>query len=225
MAEGRRDGRARSGPAGVRGTTAPMTIPPDQAEVRDVYRALIDLVTPRPIAWVTSAGRDGHVNLAPYSFFNVFGARPPVVVFSPGFRRDGSKKDTLRNVEELGEFVVNAAVESVAEAVNLTAADLPYGQSEVGHAGLTLTPSERVAVPRVAESPAHLECKLLQVIPLGEGPLGSSLVIGEVVLIHVDDRVLDENGRIDPRKLRTIGRMGGDDYCRTSDLFALHRPT
>src|SRR3954471_21582921 len=123
------------------------------AELPDVYRILIDVVTPRPIAWVTSIDLEGRVNLAPFSFYNAFGANPPVVVFSPTLRRDGSRKDTLRNVEATGEFVLNAAVETLAEQVNLSSKELPYGESELDLTGLTLRPSLRVKPPRLAETP------------------------------------------------------------------------
>lgn len=189
-----------------------------------VYRTLTEVVTPRPIAWVTTVDLEGAVNLAPFSFFNVFGSNPPVVVFSPTLRRDGTKKDTLANVEATGEFVVNAAVDPLSSAVNLASAELEPGQSEADHAGLSLVPSELVRPPRVAESPAHLECRLIQVMPVGGGPASANLVIGEVVLIHVSDEVLDDKGHVDPRKLKSIARLGGDYYCRTSDLFTLARP-
>jgi flavin reductase (DIM6/NTAB) family NADH-FMN oxidoreductase RutF len=185
-----------------------------------VYHLLIGIVTPRPIAWVSTIDNEGRLNLAPFSFFNVFGVNPPVVVFSPALKRNGSKKDTLRNIEATGEFVINAAVAGLAEAMNLSAKELPPGQSEAELAGLTMTPALKVKPPRVAESPAHLECTLRQVIPIGS----ANLVIGEVVLIHVADAVLDEHGRVDPHKLRTIARLGGDFYCHTSDVFEMKRP-
>jgi len=190
----------------------------------EVYGYLVGIVTPRPIGWVSSIDREGRVNLAPFSFFNLFGANPPVVVFSPTVRRDGTHKDTLLNVEATGEFVLSAAVESLAEAVNLTSSEIPHGVSEAELAGLTLVASSKVKPPRVAESPAHLECKLRQIVAVGEGPMAANLVIGEVVAIHIDDAMIGEDGRVDPRKLKTIGRLGGDWYCRTSDLFAIKRP-
>jgi len=196
-----------------------------RATVLDVYHTLVGVVTPRPIAWVTSVDAAGRVNLAPFSFYNAFGANPPVVVFSPTLRRDGSRKDTLRNVEATGEFVLNAAVESLAEQVNLSSKELPYGVSEVEFTGLHLLPALRVKPPRLAEAPVHMECKVLQVVPIGTGAIAANLVIGEVVVMHVDDAVLDEQGRVDPRKLRTIARLGGDSYCRTTDIFEMKRPT
>lgn len=201
-----------------------MTIDVARASVLEVYRLLIGIVTPRPIAWVTSVDAGGRVNLAPFSFYNAFGANPPVVVFSPTLRRDGSKKDTLLNVEATREFVLNAAVEPLAQQVNLSSTELPHGQSEAELAGLTLTPSLRVRPPRIEESPAHFECKLLQVVPVGQGPLAANLVIGEVVMMHVAEDVLDAQGLIDPTKLRTIARLGGDNYCRSTDLFQMPRP-
>ncbi len=201
-----------------------MIIDVSSADVVAVYRALVGVVVPRPIAWVTTVDLEGRVNLAPFSFFNAFGANPPIVVFSPTLRRDGSKKDTLLNLESVGEFVVNVAVEEVAEKLNATSAELPRGISEADRAGLALTPSAKVRPPRVAESPVHLECRVRQIMSMGDGPIAANLVIGEVVLIHIDDRVLDSSGQVDPRKLRAIARLGGSDYCRTRDLFEMERP-
>ena len=193
--------------------------------VVDVYHTLVGVVTPRPIAWVTTIDAAGRVNLAPFSFFNAFGANPPVVVFSPTLRRDGTKKDTLLNVEATGEFVVNAAVAELAAQVSQSSKELPPGESEVELTGLHVLPSVKVKPPRLAESPVNLECKLRQVVPIGSGPIAGNLVIGEVVAIHVADRVLDEKGKVDPRKLRTIARLGADWYCHVSDLFEMKRPT
>jgi flavin reductase (DIM6/NTAB) family NADH-FMN oxidoreductase RutF len=201
-----------------------MIIDVASSEVVRVYQALVDVVTPRPIAWVTTLDAQGRVNLAPFSFFNAFGANPPVVVFSPTLRRDGSKKDTLLNLEVVPEFVLNAAVETLAEPMNATSKELPPDQSEVDHAGLTLQPSIKVSPPRVAESPVHLECKVRQIMYIGNGPIAANLVIGEVLLMHIDDSVLDESGRVDPRKLRTIARLGGSYYCRSTELFEMERP-
>jgi flavin reductase (DIM6/NTAB) family NADH-FMN oxidoreductase RutF len=201
-----------------------MLIDVAKTPVLEVYHMLVDVVTPRPIAWVTSVDRDGRVNLAPFSFFNAFGANPPVVVFSPTLRRDGSKKDTLLNVEATGEFVLNAAVEPLAEMINLSSRELPHGESEVELTGLSLLPSIKVKPPRLAETPVNLECKVLQIVPVGTGPIAANLVIGEVLAMHVADGVLDGKGRVDPRKLRTIARLGADFYCRSTDLFEMKRP-
>ena len=201
-----------------------MIIDVSTADAVAVYRALVGVVTPRPIAWVTTVDNEGRVNLAPFSFFNTFGANPPVVVFSPTLRRDGSKKDTLRNLDAVGEFVINAAVEDLAEQVNATSKELPPGESEADYAGLVLEPSAKVRPPRVAASPVHLECKVRQIMSIGDGPIAANLVIGEVLLIHIADSVLDDRGTVDPRKLRTIARLGGDYFCRSTDLFEMERP-
>lgn len=202
-----------------------MDIEVGSANVVDVYHLLVGLVTPRPIAWVTTLSPAGVVNLAPFSFFNAFGANPPVVVFSPTNRRDGSKKDTLLNVEATGEFVVNAATAELAERVNLSSKEIPPDESEVVLTGLHTAPSVKVKPPRVVEALAHLECKVRQIVPVGTGPLAGNLVIGEVVFIHVRDDVLDAHGKPDPRKLRTVARLGGDFWCHTSDLFEQKRPS
>src|SRR5438132_3260479 len=152
-----------------------MLIDVASANFLDVYHLLVGIVTPRPIAWVTTIDSDDRVNLAPFSFFNAFGANPPVVVFSPTLRRDGGKKDTLRNVEATGEFVLNAAVEPLAEKMNITASELPYGESEIELAGLSPLPSVKVRPPRIAESPTNLECKVNQILPIGQGPLAANL--------------------------------------------------
>jgi flavin reductase (DIM6/NTAB) family NADH-FMN oxidoreductase RutF len=185
---------------------------------------MIGLITPRPIGWVSTVSPRGAVNLAPFSFFNGVGAVPPTVVFSVVNRRDGSKKDTLLNAQATGEFVLSTASYDLREAVNATSEELPYEVSELDHCGLTAAPSLRVRPPRVKEARAHIECVVHQIVAVGEGPLAASLVIGRVVHLHVDDAVLDDKGHIDARALDTIGRMGGDGYARTTDLFSLPRP-
>jgi flavin reductase (DIM6/NTAB) family NADH-FMN oxidoreductase RutF len=196
----------------------------ESTNVVEVYQALVGVVTPRPIAWVTTIDLQGRVNLAPFSFFNAFGANPPVVVFSPTLKRDGSKKDTLLNLEATGEFVIHTAVASLIQQVNLSAKELPHGDSEVSFAGLHTTPSVRVKPPRLTEAPACMECRVMQILPMGTGAISGNLVIGEVLTIHVSDDVLDADGKVDPHKLRTVGRLGGDWYAHTSDLFELKRP-
>lgn len=201
-----------------------MQIDVAKTAVIDVYQALVGVVTPRPIAWVTTVDSTGRVNLAPFSFFNAFGANPPVVVFSPTNRRDGTKKDTLLNVEATGEFVVHAAVAPLAKQVNESSKELPRGESEVEYVGLHTVRSTKVKPPRLVESPVAMECAVRQIIPVGTGAIAANLVIGEVLMIHVSDAVLDATGRVDPRKLRTVARLGGDYWCHTSDLFEQKRP-
>lgn len=200
-----------------------------QAEPLELYRHLIGVVAPRPIAWVSTIDGEGRVNLAPFSFSNLFGANPPIVAFSPVRRRDGSKKDTLLNVEEVGEFVWHAATRALAERVNQTSAEQARGVSEAELAGLTLEPSEKVRPPRVAESPMALECRVERVLEFGDGPLAPSLVVGRVLLIHLDEAILAEdadsaNGPIDPARLDPVARMGGDTWSGTRDRFVLRRP-
>lgn len=201
-----------------------MQLIPTADNVVETYHLLTGVVTPRPIAWVTTLSPAGVVNLAPFSFFNVFGANPPVVVFSPTLTRTGAKKDTLRNIEATGEFVIHSSVASLAEKVNLTSKELPPEQSEVELAGLHTTPSVKVKPPRVTEAPTAFECRVMHIIPVGHGAISANLVIGEVVMIHIADEVLDPAGRVDPRKLKTVARLGADFWCHTSDLFEQKRP-
>jgi flavin reductase (DIM6/NTAB) family NADH-FMN oxidoreductase RutF len=192
--------------------------------VVDVYQMLVGLVTPRPIAWVTTLSNAGVVNLAPFSFFNAFGANPPVVVFSPTLKRDGSKKDTLLNIEANGEFVINASSEKHAELINLSSKMLPIDESELSLTGQSTIASTNIAPPRLADVPFALECRLMQIIPVGHGPISANLVIGEVLMMHVDDAILGENRQPDPRQLKAIARLGGEYWCRTQDLFQMERP-
>jgi flavin reductase (DIM6/NTAB) family NADH-FMN oxidoreductase RutF len=201
-----------------------MQIDVASAGVVEIYQLLVGIVTPRPIAWVTTIDANGRVNLAPFSFFNAFGANPPIVVFSPTMRRDGTKKDTLLNLEATGEFVVHSSVASLVDKVNLSAKELPYGESEIDLTGLHTAPSIKVKPPRILEAPTAMECKVRQILPIGSGAIAPNLVIGEVLYIHVADEVLNDRKQVDPRKLQTLGRLGGDFYCHTSDLFELPRP-
>ena len=145
-------------------------------------------------------------------------------MFSPVNRPDGSKKDTVVNIEENGEFVINVVSHSVAEKMNLTSGDYGPGEDEFDIAGLTQVPSKTVKPFRVAESSAHFECELIQIVHVGEGPLAANLVIGKIKHLHIDDAMLDERGRVDPDKLDNVGRMGGAYYSTTRDRFELQRP-
>ncbi|MCC6823853.1 MAG: flavin reductase family protein [Verrucomicrobia subdivision 3 bacterium] len=186
------------------------------------YALLAALVTPRPIAWVTTLGPDGVVNAAPFSFFNVLGANPPILGFCPGDRDDGTPKDTARNLRLNHEFVVNLVDEQVAAAMNATAAALPYGVSELAAAGLTTVPSSTVKPPRIAEAPASLECTEWGTLLIG----GNRLVIGLVKRIQVRDELFDsQTQRIRSERLQLIGRMASPHwYCRTTNRFELIRP-
>ncbi|HZK80132.1 MAG TPA: flavin reductase family protein [Humisphaera sp.] len=202
-----------------------MTFDPATTSIRDFYRHMISCITPRPIAWVSTISPRNVPNLAPFSFFNGVGANPPAVVFSPTNRRDGSPKDTLINVEKSGQFVVNVVSESVAKLMNDTSAEIDYEVSEFELCGLTPIPASRVKPPMVKEAMVQMECELIEIVHVGRGPLAANIVIGRIVMMHVNESVLDANGQIDPDKLATVGRMGGMSYCRTKDRFELERPT
>ena len=186
------------------------------------YKLLAGLVTPRPIAWVTTQDEQGRVNAAPFSFFNVLGTQPPIVGFAPGDREPGIPKDTARNIRQTGEFVVNLVDESLAEAMNRTATDLPAGESEVVYAGLTTVPSRVVAPPRIAEAPVALECTEWSTLEIGR----NRLVIGVVRRIWTRDGVIDPvSFLVNGEAFRPIGRMQvPSGYCRTGDRFEMERP-
>lgn len=192
----------------------------------EVYRRLTEVVIPRPIALVATVGSDGDANVAPFSFFTVVSSNPPFIAFAPHrVGRSGSKKDTLRNIEQVGEFTVSVVTEEIAERVNSCAAPLPYGESEFEHSGLTPLAAQRVKAPLVAESPIALECVLEEIRTYGEEGGAGSLVVGRVVLMHIDRALRDSDGRILPEQLRAVGRMGGSLWCRTLDTFSLDRPS
>lgn len=189
------------------------------------YKLMVSTITPRPIAWVVSQDAQGTLNAAPYSFFNAFASDPPVIGIGVGRRPSGAAKDTRANIEATRQFVVNLVDEDSATAMNVTAIDFPPDVNELAQAGLTTTPSTRVAPPRIAESPVAFECELVQVVDLGPH---SGLVLGRIVAIHVrDSAVIDAaRGHIDTPSLKLLGRMHGAGwYARTSDLFEMPRWT
>ena len=201
-----------------------MQIDPTESSVREIYTLMVQLITPRPIAWVSSVSKAGVTNLAPYSFFNGVGANPPTVVFCPANQRDGSPKDSLRNVLETNEFVVNVVSSDDAALMNQSSANYDSEVSEFEAIGIETLESEKVTPPRIASSRAQFECRLLQHIELGTGPSGANVVIGEIVLLHVADSIISD-GIVDPAKLDNIGRLGGKAYTKTTDRFELDRPT
>ena len=202
-----------------------MTITPAEAGPANVYKLMIGAIVPRPIAFVSTISQNGVRNLAPFSFFTVASANPPVVCFAPMVRAsDGQQKDTLHNVQATGEFVVNIVSEDFAAKMNICSAEYPAEVDEWVESGLTPIPSESVRPERVAESRFQMECKLTQIVTVGTQPLGGSLVLGEVVRFHVAENLF-EDYRIDADKLQAIGRMGGPTYARTLDRFDLQRPT
>lgn len=186
------------------------------------YKVLTALVTPRPIAWVSTLNEDGSVNLAPFSFFNVFGSAPPLVIFGVGNKAPGVPKDTVRNIEREKEFVVNLVDEQVAEAMNLSAAANPYGVSELDHIGCTPAPSIEIRTPRVAESPVSLECKLHEIQKIK----GNRIILGLGNKMIIRDGILHpETKYINPEAFPVIGRMQGPDgYVRCRDRFSMKWP-
>jgi flavin reductase (DIM6/NTAB) family NADH-FMN oxidoreductase RutF len=186
------------------------------------YTILASLVTPRPIALVTTISADGRVNAAPFSFFNLMGANPPICAFAPGDRDNGTPKDTALNIRASHEFVVNLVDESIAEAMNQCAASLPFGESELTRAGLTAAPSSIVKPPRIAEAPASLECVEWGTLQIG----GNRMVIGLIKRVHLRDELFNiETKRVRTDKLLTIGRMASPHwYCKTGDRFEMKRP-
>ena len=215
-----------------------MDVVPSQLAHREFYHILISAVAPRPIAWVSSLSASGQPNLAPFSFFNAVCANPPLLAFAPAMRAPkksgpvagapaavplGVAKDTLRNIRETREFVINIVTYELAEAMNQTSGDYDPTINEFEVAKLASAPSKVVRPRRVAESPVSFECKLHQILDFNPGPEGGSLVIGEIVSIHVDERYLKE-GRLDRNSLDLIGRMGGMQYTRTTERFEIVRP-
>ncbi len=202
------------------------TISPADVDFRAFYRLLNSTVAPRPIAFVSTISADGHVNLAPYSFFNIVGFNPPMLVFSPTLDRHGHKKHSLLNVEEVPEVVINVVNHAMTEQTSLASAEFDRHVSEFVKAGFTEAPSERVRPPRVAESPASFECIVRQLISLGGAPGAGTIVVCEVLLAHVQDAIFDDSGQIDPHRIDLVGRLGADWYARANGdaLFAVVRP-
>lgn len=198
-------------------------VDPAVADPRDIAKLLVGIVVPRPIAFVSTLSADGIPNLAPFSYFTVASANPPVICFTPIIRRDGTKKDTLLNIEATGEFVVNVVSEEIAGPMNVCSGEYPPEVDEFAASGLTPVPSTLVKPARVKESHVNMECRLVQIVHVSGKPGGGSLVLGEVLRFHVDAAVVSRDA-IDPDKLRAVGRMGGPTYVRTTDRFDLERP-
>ena len=210
---------------GVNVVGGPVVIEAAGTPWQELYRRVVDFVVPRPIALVATVDGNGVANVAPFSFFTVVSANPPCLAFAPlRSGRTGALKDTLLNVQATGAFVVAVVTEELAERVNAASAALPRGESEFAHAGLTPSPASRVPAPLVAESPVNVECRLVEVRTYGEGPGAGSLIVGEMVAVHLSPELLDERGHIVAGRLRAVGRMGGELWVRTGDTFALPRP-
>jgi flavin reductase (DIM6/NTAB) family NADH-FMN oxidoreductase RutF len=204
------------------------TLDPTQIAVTDIYKLMIGMIVPRPIAFVSSVDLAGVRNLAPFSYFTACSSNPPVVCFCTAVRNAPRPyKDTLLNIEATGEFVVNIVSEEFAEQMNMCSADAPPEIDEFELSGLTAMASDLVKPPRVAESKVQMECRLHQIIRVSDQPGGGILVLGEVLRFHVLESLFDDQQKsykIDPDQLNAIGRMGGPVYTRTRDRFAMQRP-
>ena len=188
-------------------------------------RVLTGVVVPRPIAFVSTISNSGNVNLSPYSFFNAVSYDPPLIIFSSSkFTSDGKLKDSLSNIEQNGEFVVNIVNENIVEAMNKTAAEYPEDVNEFDVANLTQIDSDLVKPPRLRESPVNMECKLERIITLGTEAHPQGLVIGEIIQLHIDDEIISGH-RINHEKLKPVGRLAGNMYTHTYDVFELMRPS
>jgi len=202
------------------------TITPGDISPMQLQAILQGAIAPRPIAFASTIDSQGLVNLSPFSFFNLFSSNPPVVIFSPARRvRDNTTKHSLQNVFEVPECTINIVSYEMVQQTSLASTEYEKGVNEFVKAGFKMLPSELVKPPRVAESPVQLECKVLEVKALGENGGAGNLVICEVVRIHLANRILDENGRIDPFKIDQVARLGGDWYSRARNgLFEVEKP-
>jgi flavin reductase (DIM6/NTAB) family NADH-FMN oxidoreductase RutF len=198
-----------------------VSIAPGDLHPRDAYRLFISVVVPRPIAWVSSMGADGSLNLAPFSFFNGVGGTPPTIMVSVG-QRAGVPKDTLRNVRETGEFVVHIVNEEFAERMNVTSGEWPYEVDEFALAGLATLPCVHVKPPRIAGAPIAMEVRATQFIPVQDTHY--TMILGQVLRYHIRESLLTPSTSVDPMRLRSIARLGGPDYTAIDRIFSLKRP-
>lgn len=191
---------------------------------RDAYQWMIRTILPRPIAWVSTIDAEGRSNLAPFSFFQGVTSNPPTLMFVPVNDRRGGKKDTVRNIEQVPEFVVNLVSRDLAEQMNQTSATLPHGESEFAAFGIEAAASSLIRPPRVAAAPVAFECRLHQIVNIGEGALAANVIFGRIVLAHVRDNTLAPDGKPASAELDLVGRMGGEDFASTRETFSLRRP-
>tara|TARA_R110001583_G_scaffold8_4_gene56 strand:- start:592 stop:1479 length:888 start_codon:yes stop_codon:yes gene_type:complete len=203
-----------------------ISIHPADIPVQKLHGYLLGAIGPRPIAFVSTIDEKGRPNLSPYSFFNVFSANPPIMIFSPARRvRDNTTKHTLENVEKVKEAVINVVNYDMVQQMSLTSTEYPEGVNEFLKAGFTMQASDLVKPPRVAESPVQFECKVTKIEPLGKEGGAGNLVFSEVVKIHINQGILDENGTIDQHKIDQVARMGGNWYSRANKgMFEVPKP-
>lgn len=204
-----------------------MKIVPSEIKTALLHSYLLGSVAPRPICFASTIDEDGNPNLSPFSFFNVFGSKPPILIFSPARRvRDNSTKHTLQNAKAIKEVVINIVNYNIVQQMNLASCEYPAGVNEFEKAGFTPVAADMVKPFRVKESPVQIECKVNQIIETGQEGGAANLIICEVLCMHIDDAVLDEQGKIDPHKIDLVARMGADYYCRASGsaVFEVHKP-
>lgn len=204
-----------------------LTLNPSDLSTAELQNYLQYAIAPRPICFVSTIDKDGNVNLSPFSFFNMFSTNPPVCIFSPARRvRDNTTKHSLENVLEVPECVINVVNYSMVQQTSLASVEYPKGTNEFIKAGFTQLASDLVKPPRVAESPVQMECTIREVISLGENAGAGNLVLAEIKLIHINEEILDESGRIDQTKIDLVARLGGDWYCRVTEdnLFKVEKP-
>jgi flavin reductase (DIM6/NTAB) family NADH-FMN oxidoreductase RutF len=202
------------------GRDGAVKINPADLDYRQAHHLGASAMIPRPIVLVSTIGEDGIFNVAPMATITRVSMKPLLLGFEVGTRRDGRKKDTLRNIEGTGEFVVNVVHENLAEAMNQASCDYPSDVDEFKETGMTPVKADLVKAPMVGESPVKFECRLLQILKFGQAPRFCNFIIGEVLLVHIKDEFY-VNGMVDSEKLKAIGRLGSDLYCRTSDIFRL----
>lgn len=204
-----------------------MIITPGEISTKQLHAYLLGSVAPRPICFASTIDKEGKSNLSPFSFFNVFGSKPPIAIFSPARRvRDNTIKHTLENIYETREVVINVVTYDMVQQMNLASCEYPKGVDEFVKSGFTPVASELVAPFRVKESPVSMECKLLQVIETGTEGGAANLIICEIVKLHIDERILGDDQQIDPHKIDLVARMGKDFYCRASGdaVFEVPKP-
>lgn len=200
---------------------------PGDIDNRALYGFFTSAIIPRPIAFVSTVDAEGNVNLSPFSYFNVVSTRPPILIFAPVRNaRNGKQKDTYENIREIKECVIHMVNFALAEQMNITSASFPKGINEFKEAGLTELKSDMVKPPRVKESPLAFECKVNQIVELGDSGGAGSLIICEILKIHVHESILNDQGKVDALKLDAIGRLGGNQYMRMTkeNLFEMNKP-
>lgn len=203
-----------------------ITIDPKQLKPAEFHAYMLGAIAPRPIAFASTIDKNGNPNLSPFSFFNAFGSNPPLLIFSPALRgRDGATKNTLDNVREVGEVVINVVDYNMVQQTSLASTEYPKGVNEFVKAGFTAEPSELIKPFRVKESPVQMECTVREIIQTGTYGGAANLIICEIILMHIKEDILNETGRIDPVKIDLVARLGGDWYTRSAKgLFTVPKP-